>query len=103
MVAKLERVNLRDAFPSEVKDLSTWVQDNLDELNNVTGLLLSLAKREQPAGDFSVDLIAEDQSGNKVVIENQLGRRSQSPRQGAYLPHCTRGASCHLDCREAAS
>jgi hypothetical protein len=26
MVAKLERVALREAFPSEVKDLSRWVQ-----------------------------------------------------------------------------
>lgn len=32
MIAKLERRPLREAFPSEVKDLSRWIQENLEEL-----------------------------------------------------------------------
>ena len=39
-----------------------------------TGLQLSGVEREQLAGAFSVDLIAEDEDGRAVVIENQLGR-----------------------------
>ena len=70
MVAKLERVALREAFPSEVKDLSRWVQTNLDELNAVTGLSLANPSVEQPAGDFSVDLIAEDDTEEKVRKPN---------------------------------
>jgi len=48
MIAKLERVALREAFPSEVKDLSQWVRNNMDELNAATGLLLSNATPNSP-------------------------------------------------------
>ena len=49
-----------------------WLKDNINELNDVIDLSLSNVRREQAAGDFSVDLVAEDESGNLVVIENQL-------------------------------
>jgi hypothetical protein len=88
MVAKLERVALREAFPSEVKDLSRWVQTNLDELNAVTGLSLANPSVEQPAGDFSVDLIAEDDTGEKVIIENQIGK-SDHDHLGKVLTYLT--------------
>lgn len=88
MVAKLQRLALREAFPSEVRDLSRWVQTNIDELNDATGLSLSNASVEQPAGDFSVDLIAEDDTGAKVVIENQLGR-SDHDHLGKVLTYLT--------------
>lgn len=38
------------------------------------GLSLVSAEREQNAGAFSVDLVAEDEEGRTVVIENQLER-----------------------------
>lgn len=88
MVAKLERVALREAFPSEVKNLSRWVQTNIDELNAATNLSLSNANVERPAGDFSVDLIAEDDTGGKVIIENQLGK-SDHDHLGKLLTYLT--------------
>jgi len=88
MVAKLTRVPLREAFPSEVKDLSKWVQANLSELNSITGLSLGNASVEQPAGDFSVDLIAEDDTGDKVIIENQIGK-SDHDHLGKVLTYLT--------------
>ena len=88
MIAKLERVQLREAFPREVRDLSKWVQANLDELNAATGLSLSSAETEQPAGDFSVDLIAEDENGDKIVIENQYGS-SDHGHLGKVLTYLT--------------
>lgn len=72
MVAKIERVPLRDVWPREEADFTEWLQENLDVLDNATGLTLVNAEREKPAGDFSADLVAEDQRGNPVVIENQL-------------------------------
>ena len=74
MVARLERVKLREAFPSEVRDFSKWLHENIDELGRVVSLELSNPGKERPAGDFSVDLIAEDNQGGYVIIENQLAR-----------------------------
>lgn len=88
MVARLERVRLREAFPSEVKDFSRWLHDNIDELGRVVGLELSNPGKERSAGDFSVDLIAEDAEGGIVVIENQLGR-SDHDHLGKVLTYLT--------------
>ena len=41
-------------------------------LTDIIDLPLVSAERERAAGPFSVDLVAEDDAGNPVVIENQL-------------------------------
>ncbi len=74
MIEKITRIPLRKAFKHESFNFTKWLQDNLDVLNEVTDLALSNAEREKPAGDFSVDLIAEIEGGNKAIIENQLER-----------------------------
>lgn len=72
MVGKLQRVPLREVWPREAQDFTTWLEDNIDVLNDVIDMNLSSAEREQAAGSFSVDILAEDDSGNTIVIENQL-------------------------------
>ena len=72
MIQKIARIPLRDAFRHEAYDFTKWLQENLDVLNDCIDLTLSNAEREAAAGDFSVDLVAEDESGSKVIIENQL-------------------------------
>jgi hypothetical protein len=72
MIQKISRIPLRDAFKHEAYDFTKWLQENLDVLNDCIDLTLSNAEREAAAGDFSVDLVAEDESGNKIIIENQL-------------------------------
>lgn len=72
MIQKISRIALREAFKHEAYDFTAWLQDNLDVLNDCIDLTLSNAEREAAAGDFSIDLVAEDESGNKVIIENQL-------------------------------
>jgi Domain of unknown function (DUF4268) len=72
MVQKITRIPLRDAFKHEAHDFTRWLEENIDVLNDVIDMTLSNAEREQAAGDFSVDLVAEDESGAKVIIENQL-------------------------------
>jgi len=74
MIGKLERVSLRDVWRHEAYDFTQWLQENIGVLNDVLGLSLSSAEREQSAGSFSVDLVAEDEAGNPVIIENQLER-----------------------------
>lgn len=72
MIQKIARISLRDAFRHEALDFTRWLEENIDVLNDVLDITLSNAEREQAAGDFSVDIVAEDESGAKVIIENQL-------------------------------
>ena len=44
----------------------------MDVLTEALGFAPQNPEREQAAGTFSVDLVAEDAEGNVVVIENQL-------------------------------
>jgi hypothetical protein len=72
MIGKIERVPLREVWKHEAYDFTSWLQENLDVLNDATGLALQSADRERAAGDFSVDLVCEDATGATVVVENQL-------------------------------
>lgn len=73
-IGRIDRVPLRDVWPHEARDFTTWLECNLDLLGDLLGLQFSEALREASAGDFSVDLVAEDDAGNTIVIENQFGR-----------------------------
>ncbi len=72
MIGKIQRVPLREVWKHEAQDFTRWLQDNVDVLNDIVDLSLSSAEREHPAGDFNVDLVAENEIGNLVIIENQL-------------------------------
>jgi hypothetical protein len=72
VIGKIVRRPLREVWKHEALDFTTWLVDNIDVLSEALDVPLEEAKREQAAGDFSVDLVAEDGSGNTVVIENQL-------------------------------
>jgi hypothetical protein len=74
VIAKIERVPLREVWRHEALDFTTWLVQNVDVLNDVLDITLSGAEREQSAGSFSVDLVAEDESGTPVIIENQFGK-----------------------------
>lgn len=74
MIGSLQKVDLRKVWPHEARDFTPWLAENIDVLNSAIDLSLSDVAREQAAGDFSVDLIAEDESGGRVIIENQLDR-----------------------------
>ena len=87
-VGSLQRVDLRKVWPREAQDFTPWLEENIDELNSVIDLSLSIVEREQAAGDFSVDLVAEDRSGNSVIIENQL-ERSNHDHLGKLITYLT--------------
>lgn len=88
MIGKLERVPLREVWKSEAADFTRWLQENIDVLNEVLDLNLVNPEREQEAGDFAVDLVAEDGSGNPVIIENQL-ERSDHDHLGKIITYLT--------------
>jgi hypothetical protein len=86
MIGKLQRVPLREVWAHESVDFTKWLQDNIDILNEVIDLDLSNPESEQSAGVFSVDLVAEDESGNPVIIENQL-EKSDHDHLGKILTY----------------
>ena len=73
-VQRLVRVPLREVWKHEAYDFSAWLVDNLDVLNEHLEVPLVSADTEQAAGAFSVDILAEDEDGKAVVVENQLER-----------------------------
>jgi hypothetical protein len=72
MVGKMEKVPLREVWKNEAKDFSSWLFDNLEVLGDEIDLRLSPVEKERDVGSFAADIVAEDDSGQKVLIENQL-------------------------------
>ena len=87
-IGKLERVHLREVWKHEALDFTQWLEENIDTLNTALGLNLINVDREQAAGDFSVDLVAEDENGGTVIIENQL-EKSNHDHLGKLITYLT--------------
>lgn len=73
-VAKPIYVNVREAFKHEAHNFTIWLESNIDALADRLGLKLTVKAREHQVKDFKLDLLCEDESGNAVIIENQLER-----------------------------
>lgn len=72
IVKKPEYVPVTKAFPNEARDLTPWLEKNIDALGARLNLTLSVEQREKAVGDFKVDLLCKDDAGNKVIVENQV-------------------------------
>jgi len=73
-LGKLKRVPLREVWVHEAHTFTNWLAEeaNLSLLSDELDLGISLIKTEASVGKFNVDILAEDTSGKKVIIENQL-------------------------------
>lgn len=87
-IGKLERVSLREVWEHEAYDFTQWLQENIDVLNTALDLNLVNVDREQAAGSFSIDLVAEDEGGGTVIIENQL-EKSNHDHLGKLITYLT--------------
>jgi len=87
-IGKLDRVPLKEVWKHEALEFTKWLEENIDVLNDVLDINLSSAEREQSAGSFSVDLVAEDEAGDLVVIENQIGK-SDHDHLGKLITYLT--------------
>ena len=87
-IGKLERVPLRQVWEHEAHDFTQWLQENIDVLNAALDLNLVNVDREQAAGSFSIDLVAEDEGGGTVIIENQL-EKSNHDHLGKLITYLT--------------
>ena len=76
-VARLEKVDLRQVWKKEDMDFTPWLAGNesLELLGETLGIELELEGREKEVGPFRADLLCKDsETGNWVLIENQLER-----------------------------
>jgi len=74
-LAKLKKIDLREEWNHEASDFTNWLaqDENLQLLGEEIGIDISLVQTEASVGKFSVDILAEeDNTGRKIVIENQL-------------------------------
>lgn len=74
MIERITRVPLRNIWNHEARDFTVWLVDNIDILGETIGVELSNPENEKSTGTFKVDIKAEDESGDTVIIENQLGK-----------------------------
>ena len=87
-IGKLERVALREVWKHEAHDFTQWLEQNISVLNEALDLNLVNVDREQAAGSFSIDLVAEDEGGGTVIIENQL-EKSNHDHLGKLITYLT--------------
>ena len=72
-LAKIERVDLREAWPNEAQDFTPWLADNIAELGEALGMDLGEPQTEVPVGSFKLDILATNLGSKRyVIIENQL-------------------------------
>ena len=72
-LAKIERVDLREAWPNEAQDFTPWLGKNIGELGEALGMDLEWQETEAAVGSYSLDVLAIDLNQNRpVIIENQL-------------------------------
>ncbi|MCA9351685.1 DUF4268 domain-containing protein [Patescibacteria group bacterium] len=75
MLDKLKKVELRAGWKHEAHDFTNWMaqEENLNLLGDEIGFDISLIQTEAKVGSFNVDILAEEaNTGNKIIIENQL-------------------------------
>jgi len=74
-LSTLKKVELREEWKNEAADFTNWLaqDENLQLLSDEIGIDISFVQTEASVGKFSVDILAEEEnSGRKIVIENQL-------------------------------
>lgn len=87
-IGRLERVPLREVWKHEAYDFTSWLQQNVDVLNDAMDLNIVSLERERAAGSFSIDLVGEDEFGGTIIIENQL-EKSNHDHLGKVITYLT--------------
>lgn len=73
-LGRLETLKAVDVWGNEPQVFTPWLAQNLELLAQALGIDdLELKGTEVAAGDFRLDILAEDSEGHPVLIENQFG------------------------------
>ena len=89
MIGRLQRVPLREVWKHEAYDFTHWLSENIEVLSEALDLtLLNPESEKKTESAFSVDLMAETESGDTVIIENQL-EKSDHDHLGKLITYLT--------------
>jgi hypothetical protein len=88
VINKISRIPIKQVWKYEDRDLTPWLCDNIDVISDAIGLQITNPEKEQSTGNFNVDIKAEDENGNVVVIENQFGN-SNHDHLGKLITYLT--------------
>ena len=72
VLGQLKEVDVKEVWPSEPQNFTPWLAKNLPLLEAALKLDLRVLQQEAPVGPFFLDILATDEGGVMVVIENQL-------------------------------
>ncbi|MFH0888662.1 MAG: DUF4268 domain-containing protein [Planctomycetota bacterium] len=77
-LGKIKKLNVSDMkkiWPNEEKNLSPWIKDNIDALNEILNLQIEIQGQEEHVHNFRLDLVGTDNYSKKpVIIENQFDK-----------------------------
>lgn len=68
----VEHVSVHELWEHEAYDFTPWLAENLSRLGCELGLSLSNPRCEVQVGSYYLDILADEKTGTKVAIENQL-------------------------------
>lgn len=86
LIGKIKKIDPREIWRYEAKDFTPWLAKNIDYLNDVLNIDISVQTVEGNVGPYFVDIYGEDSSGNKIIIENQL-EKSDHTHLGQILTY----------------
>ena len=67
-------VPIREIWPKEDMNFTPWLAKNISRLGEALSIeLREPAQTEVSVGPFKLDILAEDEEGRKIAIENQYG------------------------------
>mgnify|MGYP001062313385 CR=1 FL=1 len=94
-IGKFEKVDLRDIWKNEASEFTTWLYENLEALSDAVEINLSQIEQERSVDNsrFSIDIFAETDNGDTVIIENQL-ERTDHKHLGQILTYLTNTSDC---------
>lgn len=72
-LGRIQQVPLREVWQNEATSFTPWLLQNEDVLSELLGIDITLERREEAVGRFSLDLIGRNNDdGSTVIVENQL-------------------------------
>lgn len=72
-IGQIKELRLTDVWKREATDFTPWLYENIQRLSDAIGVPIKAVAREKRGEDFICDIVAQDNKGRTIVIENQFG------------------------------